>query len=209
MTSVPKTRRLNDRAWLTAGWKCSVALGEALVVQTDHPSSMDAAQGPQKVHIAEGLFVFVLIGGFLLPWSIWIWFHFTPNTVLASADVGRFVSAGKGNDATNIQTTEGTIAIEGTLSALRGSRLSVQRSTKRGTELCVNGAPRSCIALAGPWTGPLHAIPGVPHAFDFYSAGISAYTLRIWLLFGCVTTLASLLAACVEIDDNRPEARTK
>lgn len=209
MTSVPKTGPLNDRTWWTAGWKCSVALGEALVVQTDHPASMGAAQGPQKVHIAEVLFVFVLLGGSLLPWSIWLWFHFTPNTVLASADVGRFVSAGKGNDATNIQTTQGTIAIEGTLSVLRGSRLSVQRSTKRGTELCVNGAPRSCVALAGPWTGPLHAIPGVPRAVNFYSVGISAYTLRIWLLLGFITTFASFMAACVEIHDNHPEVGGK
>ena len=171
---------------------------------TMHPSTRPTSS-PQKVYVAEVFFLLMLFGGVLVPWSIWLWFHFTPNTVLASAPVGQFVSASKGNGGTNVQTTEGTVAIDGTLSALRGSRLVVQRSTKRGTELCVAGQSQSCVALAGPWTGPLRRVPGSGHATDFYAHGISAYTLRIWHLFGFLMTFASLVAAAAEIGDNHPE----
>lgn len=173
-------------------------------MSTMQPSARPTAS-PQKVYVAEVFFLLMLFGGVLVPWSIWLWFHFTPNTVLASADVGQFVSASKGSGGTNVQTTEGTVAIEGTLSALRGSRLVVQRSTKRGTELCVAGQQASCVALSGSWTGPLRPIPGSGHATDFYAHGISAYTLRIWRLFGFLVTFASLLAASAEIADNHPE----
>lgn len=171
---------------------------------TKHLSTRPAS-GPQKAYVAEVFFLLVLFGGVLVPWSIWLWFHFTPNTVRASADVGQFVSASKGSGGTNVQTTEGTVAIEGTLSALRGSRLAVQRSTKRGTELCVAGQQASCVALAGPWTGPLRRVPGSGRATDFYAHGISAYTLRIWQIFGFLLAFASLVAAGAEIADNHPE----
>lgn len=174
-------------------------------MNTEPLSSAPVARGPEKTYLAQILFVLMLFGGVLVPWSIWLWFHFTPNTVLASADVGRFVSAGKGNGGANVQTTEGTVAIDGTLSALRGSRLVVQRSTKRGTELCVADQQDSCVALAGPWAGPLRRVPGSQRVTDFYAHGISAYTLRIWQLFGFLLTFASLVAAAAEIDDNHPE----
>lgn len=178
-------------------------------MKTESLSSAPAAHGPKKVHVAQTLFVLMLMGGVLVPWSIWLWFHFTPNTVLASADVGRFVSASKGNGGTSVQTTEGTVAIDGTLSALRGSLLVVQRSTKRGTELCVAARQASCVALSGPWTGPLQRVPGSEHATNFYAHGISAYSLRIWHMFGFLLAFASLIAAGAEITDNHPELKRR
>lgn len=178
-------------------------------MNTEPLSPAPVARGPGQSHVAQILFLLLLTGGVLVPWSIWLWFHFTPNAVLASADVGRFVSASKGNGGTNVQTTEGTIAIDGTLSALRGSLLVVQRSTKRGTELCVADRQASCVALAGPWTAPLQRIPGSGHATDFYAHGISAYSLRIWRMFGFLLAFGGLAAASVEITDNHPEFKRR
>lgn len=125
--------------------------------------------------------------------------------MLATTGVGRFVSASKGNGATNVQTSRGTIAIEGNLSELQGSTLVVQQSTKRGTELCVAGQPQSCVALAGTWSGPLQALPRSRHPINFYAHGISAYSLRIWLMFGSLMRFFSFVAAAAEISDNHPE----
>lgn len=168
-------------------------------------SPAHAAHAPHKIYVAEIAFVLMLLGGVVVPWAIWWWFHTTPNTVLATADVGQFVAASKGNGATNVQTTTATVAIDGTLSALRGSELVVQRSTKRGTELCVVGTEQSCVALAGSWPGPMRAMPGSERAVDFYAHGISAYTLRIWHVLGFLMAFCSFIAAGAEINQNHPE----
>lgn len=167
--------------------------------------SSTGARNGGKVYIAEAAFVVMLIGGVLLPWGIGFWFHSSPNVVLAAADVGQFVSADKGNGATNIETTKGTIAIDGTLSALRGSELVVQTSTKRGTELCVQGNQRSCVALSSPWSGTLRPVPGTQHATNFYEHGINARFLTLWRMLGFLVTLGTLMAAAVEIVSNHRE----
>lgn len=164
-----------------------------------------AGHTPKKMYVAEIAFVIMLLGGVVIPWAIWWWFHTTPNTVLATADVGQFVAASKGNGATNVQTTTATVAIDGTLSTLRGSEIMVQRSTKRGTELCVAGAQQSCVALASPWPGSMRAVPGSEHSVDFYAHGISAYTLRIWHVFGFLMAFCSFIAAGAEMNQNHPE----
>lgn len=168
-------------------------------------SSARVAHAPQKIYVAEIAFVIMLLGGVVVPWFIWWWFHATPNTVIATAHVGQFVAASKGNGATNVQTTNATVAVDGTLSALRGSELVVQRSTKRGTELCVADAQQSCVALASPWPGPMRTVPGSGHAVDFYAHGISAYTLRIWHVFGFLMAFCSFIAAGAEMNQNHPE----
>lgn len=164
-----------------------------------------AGHVPKKMYVAQIAFVLMLFGGVVVPWAITWWFQSTPNTVLATADVGQFVVTSKGNGATNVQTTKGTVAIDGTLSALRGSELVVRRSTKRGTELCVADAQQSCVALAGPWSGRLRAVPGSEHAVDFYAHGISAYTLRVWHVLGFLMAFCSFIAAGAEINQNHPE----
>lgn len=149
----------------------------------------------------------MLFGGFLVPWSIWLWFHFSPNVVLSTADIGQFVSASKGDGATNVETTKGTVAIDGTLSALRGSDLIVQTSTKTGTELCVSGDRESCVALASPWSGPMQPVPGAGHATNFFAHGISSRLLTLWRMLGFLLTLGALMAASVEIVENNPELK--
>jgi len=153
------------------------------------------------------MFVIMLFGGFLVPWGIWFWFHFSPNVVLSNADIGQFVSASKGNSATNVETTEATVAIDGTMSALRGSELVVQTSTKTGTELCVAGNRQSCVALSSPWSGPMRAIPGTEHATNFYEQGINSRILTLWRMLGFLLTLGTLMAASLEIVNNHPELK--
>ena len=162
---------------------------------------------PQKIYVAEVVFVIMLLGGFLVPWSIWLWFHFSPNVVLSKADIGQFVSASKGNGATNVETTKGTVAIDGTLSALRGSALVVQTSTKTGTELCVAGSRQSCVALSSPWSGPMHPVPGTKHATNFFAHGISSRNLTLWKMIGFLLTLGTLMAASHEMVENHPELK--
>lgn len=162
---------------------------------------------PQKVYVAEVMFVVMLFGGFLVPWSIWFWFHFSPNVVLSKADIGQFVSASKGNGATNIETTRATVAIDGTLSALRGSELVVQTSTKTGTELCMAGNRQSCVALASSWSGPMQAVHGTEHATNFFAHGISSRNLTLWKMVGFLLTLGTLMAASHEMVENYPELK--
>lgn len=95
--------------------------------------------------------------------------------------------------------------MDGIFSALRGSELLIQRSTKRGMELCVSNAQESCVALASPWPGPMRAVPGSGHVFNFYAHGISAYTLRVWHVFGFLMFFCSSIAAGAEINQNHPE----
>lgn len=162
---------------------------------------------PQKVYVAEVMFVVMLFAGFLIPWGIWFWFHFSPNVVLSSAHIGQFVSASKGNGATNVETTQGTVAIDGTLSALRGSELVVRTSTKTGTELCVAGNRQSCVALSSPWSGPMQPVPGTEHATNFFAHGISSRILTLWRMLGFLVTFATLIAASVEMVENHPELK--
>lgn len=167
--------------------------------------SMSTRRRPQKVYTLEVFFLLVLVGGCVAPASLWLWFRLTPNTVLATAGVGRFLNADKGNDATDVQTTRGTVAVSGTLSALRGSPLIVQRSTKHGTELCVAGVPQSCVALAGAWSGPMHPIPGSRRAVNFYAHGISADNLRFVLYLGSVLTFLCFFGAIAEVIENHTD----
>jgi len=153
------------------------------------------------------MFVVMLFGGFLVPWGIWFWFHFAPNVVLSTADLGQFVSASKGNGATNVETTKRTVAIDETLSALRGSELIVQTSTKAGTELCVTGNQPSCVALSSPWSGPMQPVPGTEHATNFFAHGISSRILTLWKMLGFLVTFATLIAASVEMVENHPELK--
>lgn len=169
--------------------------------------SARVAQPPKKTYVAQIAFVIMLFGGFLVPWGIWLWFHFSPNVVLSKADIGQFVSASKGNGATNVETTKGTVAIDGTLSALRGSELVVQTSTKSGTELCVSGDRESCVALASSWSGPMQPVPGTEHATNFFAHGISSRTLTLWKMMGFLLTLGTLMAASYEMVENHPELR--
>ncbi|TAN02569.1 MAG: hypothetical protein EPN36_16590 [Rhodanobacteraceae bacterium] len=170
---------------------------------------MRTSRPRKKVYVAQVAFVLMLFGGVLIPWGIWWWFRASPNTVLATADVGQFVSASKGNGATNVETTKGTVAIDGTLSALRGSELVAQTSTKTGTELCVAGSRRSCVALSGPWSGPMQPVPGAEHATNFYAHGISSRILTLWRMLGFLMTLGTLMAASLEIVENHPELKTE
>lgn len=174
-------------------------------MSTTSLSTSQVHRRPQKVYVAEVAFVIMLFGGFLAPWGIWFWFHWSPNVVLASADVGRFVSASKGNGDTNVETTKGTVAIDGALSALRGSELVVQTSSKTGTELCVKGNRQSCVALASPWPGPMQPVPGTERATNFFAHGISSRFLTLWKMLGFLLMLGTLMAASVEVVENNPE----
>jgi len=176
-------------------------------MSTTSLSSSRTGRRPQKVYVAEAAFVIMLFGGFLAPWGIWLWFHFSPNVVLSKADIGQFLAASKGNGSTNIQTTKGTVAIDGTLSALRGSELVIQTSTKTGTELCVAGNRQSCVALSSPWSGPMQPIPGTRHATNFFAHGISSRSLTLWRMLGFLLTLGTLMAASVEVVENNPELK--
>lgn len=161
--------------------------------------------GAPRVYVAQVMFLILLVGGLMVPGAIGIWFHVTPNTVTATADAGQFESASRSDDVTNILTTVGTIAVSGTLSAPRWRTLIIQRSTKRGPELCASGAANTCVALEAPWAGSMREVPGSQEAFDFFDHGITSYSLNVWLMFGLAMTFFCGIAACVEFVDNHPE----
>ena len=174
---------------------------------TKRPMQGRSEGGQRRLYLAQGMFWILLVGGSIVPGTIGIWFHLTPNTVMATADVGQFESASRGDDVTNILTTRGTIAVSGMLSAPRGRTLIIQRSTKQGAELCASGASNTCVALAAPWAGFMREVPGSQEAFDFFDHGITSYSLNVWLMLGLLMTFASGMAASVEFVDNHPEVK--
>lgn len=168
------------------------------------PGSNKTAPRP-RFHGAEYMFVAIFVLGLLIPGAIGLWFYFTPNAVIATADAGKFETASASDGTTYVQTTVGTIAIGGTFSAPRGRALMIQRSIKRGEELCAAGAFDSCVPLESPWVGPMHEIPRPRWLVDFHGHGISSRKLALWLMAGFLMTFFVAIAAGVEFMDNHPE----
>lgn len=152
---------------------------------------------PRAARIARILFFAVLLLGIAPPAALLIWQSVTPKVAVRSADAGQFLSA-TGSNAflqpalTNIETTHGSLIVNGLFSAPRGRALEVVKLNDRdGTYLCAAGDLDTCLPLAGAWAGTLTPAPNTDRAFDFERYGLADSNLWGWVACGVLACLLS------------------
>lgn len=115
-----------------------------------------------------GKIAVTLLAAWLIPTiSLPVWMMATPNALVREASAGSVVTVTTHHswnpmaDRTTLHTTLGTFEIEGLHSAPRGQPLVIQDTTRDGEQLCIKGAPGTCVPFSGSYLG---ALPSVPHA---------------------------------------------
>ncbi len=144
-------------------------------------------------------FLLVLLLGIAAPVALLIWQSVTTTVAVRSGDAGTFVSATAAQGGfftsalTNVQTTEGSVVVQGTFSAPRGRALVVEDLNTTGVHLCAVGDLDSCLPIAGHWAGMLTATPQAGRAFDFEHYGLSNDNLKRWMMAGVIVAFIALL----------------
>lgn len=120
-----------------------------------------------------------------------------PTVTMRASDVGTFVAAttrGSFYPKTDVQTSGGTITVDGEFSAPRGQLMNVLSTNKDGLMLCPAGSLKNCAPVSGVWTGDLTASPQSRNTFDFATYNINGGTLSVWLLVGLLLSVAVAVA---------------
>lgn len=144
-------------------------------------------------------FLLVLLLGIAAPVALQIWQAVTTTVAVRSGDAGAFVSATAAQGGfftsalTTVQTSEGSVVVQGTFSAPRGRALTVEDLNKTGLHLCAVGDLDTCLPLAGHWAGPLTATPDAGRAFDFEHYGLSNDNLKRWMMAGVIVAFIAML----------------
>ena len=145
------------------------------------------------------VFLLVLVLGVAAPIALLIWESAATTAAVRSGSAGAFVSATASQGGflstplTNVQTTLGSVVVQGTFSAPRGRALAVEELNKTGLHLCAVGDLETCLPLAGQWAGELTATPQAAGVFDFVGHGLSRGNLDRWLGAGLMVTFIALL----------------
>lgn len=144
----------------------------------------------------------VLLGGVAVPSGILVWETTQPMTVINEGPAGTFDHATSSpggfftNTLTSVQTSLGSITVDGTFSALKGSHLVVRGYNKRDRlRLCTANGSVVCAPLEGAWAGPMAPTPDARRTFAFARHGLSPENLGRWLGLGILGSLAAILAA--------------
>lgn len=158
---------------------------------------------PRTAYIAMILFFAALLLGIALPAAVLIWQAATPQSVVRGGDAGQFLSASGANAffqpaLTNVQTTYGSLIVQGLFSAPRGRALDVvELNDADGVHLCAVGDLDTCLPLAGTWAGALTPTPN--HTFDFERYGLANSDLWGWVGCGFLLCLISGLVGLVVV----------
>jgi len=173
---------------------------------TANPEQMPDAIAAAPTHkpskyweIFSVVFVLALVLGVAAPIALLIWQSAATTAAVRSGSAGAFVSATASQGGflstplTNVQTTLGSVVVQGTFSAPRGRALDVEELNKTGLHLCAVGDLETCLPLAGQWAGDLNATPQAAGAFDFVGHGLSRGNLDRWLGAGLMVTFIALL----------------
>jgi hypothetical protein len=143
-----------------------------------------------------------------LPAAIALMLWLTPFLTTRTADAGAFLSARPwagsniwGNPVTTVQTTRGTIAVDGIFSALRGEPLMIRDTNKDGMVVCAVRPPATCAELSGSFVGAFTPVPGVrvwlPHWLRWWLHAFSC----VWAVLGAIYFLAVWLDVHDDGDD--------
>ena len=154
------------------------------------------------------LFVVVAIFGIAVPTVFLVWLACTPLVAVQRSDLGTFVTATANPGGffsptyTSIQTTVGTVTVEGAVSAARGQRLSIDTLNKIGVQLCVDDHLQTCMPLASPWLGSMKPTPQATTVTDFQRVGLTPENVKRWLELGVMLLILAFLLAAVVDDFN-------
>lgn len=142
--------------------------------------------------------------GVLVPLLLLALLGLTPDSKLREGPAGSFISSttsGGGflsGPVSTVQTTTGSVAVYGPVSALHGQRLWVEDRLKSGLALCVDGSPPACTKIAGRWNGPLRTVQYEHHVFTPLAASITEDTLARWFLWGLLWSfVAGVFMLCL------------
>lgn len=165
-----------------------------------------------KEHVTFGIWISIAVLGLVVPAIIGVLIGITPNPVVRSADAGQFVSATSSAGGfftpgvTSVQTTQGSFAIVGPLSAERGQPLQVIDRLKDGLQLCLSESAPVCAPMAGPWAGQMQPVRRAHYMFEPLVTTIGAEGVAAWLALGLLAVLISGIIIAVITDPTPPEA---
>ncbi|TAN02568.1 MAG: hypothetical protein EPN36_16585 [Rhodanobacteraceae bacterium] len=167
-----------------------------MMARSEHAQVAVAAASAHKPsrywELFSVVFLLVLLLGVATPIALLIWQSAATTAAVRSGSAGTFVSATASQGGffssplTNVQTTGGSVVVQGTFSAPRGRALAVEELNKTGLHLCAVGGLASCVPLEGHWAGQLTATPQAAGAFDFVGHGLSSDDLGRWLMAGLI-----------------------
>ncbi len=150
-----------------------------------------------KERVAIGIWFSIIVIGLVVPAIIGVLIGITPNPVVGTADAGQFVPATTSDGGfftpgvTSVQTTRGSFAIVGPLSAERGQSLQVVDRLKNDLRLCLQELKPVCAPMAGPWAGQMHAIQRPHHVFEPLVTAIGSMGVLAWLAAGLLAVVLS------------------
>lgn len=160
-----------------------------------------------KERVAFGIWISIIVLGFVVPAIIGVLIGVTPNPVVRTANAGQFVSATSSAGGfftpgvTSVQTTRGSFAIVGPLSAERGQSLQVIDRLKDSPQLCLQEQePKPvCAQMAGPWAGQMQPVQYTRHMFEPLVTAIGSGGVSGWLALGLLAVLLSGIIVAVVI----------
>lgn len=165
-----------------------------------------------KENVAFGIWISIAVLGLVVPAIVGVLIGITPNPVVRSADAGQFVSATSSAGGfftpgvTSVQTTQGSFAIIGPLSAERGQSLQVIDRLKDGLQICLRDSAPVCAPMAGLWAGQMQPVQHTHHMFEPLVTAIGANGVAAWIALGLLAVLISGIIIAVVTNPAPPEA---
>lgn len=156
-----------------------------------------------KERVAIGIWISIIVVGLVVPAIVGVLIAITPNPVVGTANAGQFVSAITSDGGfftpgvTSVQTTRGSFAVVGPLSAERGQSLQVVDRLKDDLRLCLQAPKPVCAPMAGPWAGQMQSVQRTRHLFEPLVAAIGSMGVLAWLAVGLLAVFFSGLIVAV------------
>lgn len=143
-------------------------------------------------------FIGAALAGVVAPAVVGILRGATPDSLIARADVGVFVSSHPASGwvptVTSVQTDRGSFSVVGHFSGVRGAPVELQDREVSGEQLCAVGGD-ACAGLSGVSVVKL-TIVSRPHGVRFWLARrVDDQTLGLWLLIGVPLAAGAWLSA--------------
>lgn len=175
------------------------AMTDSEPVQAAGASPQPKLKPAKGSYISEVALLLALLFGVAVPIALLIWQGVAATAPVRSGSAGAFVAAIASQGGffaptlTTVQTSAGSVVVQGTFSAPRGRDLVVEESNKTGLQLCALGDQETCVPLVGTWAGPLSPTPVAPHVFNFVEHGLGTDNLQRWLEGGLIVAFVAFL----------------
>lgn len=161
-------------------------------------------------------FVLLALAAFLVgvatPAGLLAWQVASKTVVMLQGPAGRLVSTriDRGifpvDTLTRVDTSTGSVLIQGPYSGIRGSPLVVEKLNKLpAMQLCRAGASMRCAPLAGAWVGTLTPTTASRNAVDFARYGMTTSDLAGCIGMGVLGLAVIALIGLVKLSDCEDE----